>query len=377
MSRIWTQTAALFVDAYRQLNSKKMFWVCLIINAVIVLVFLAIGVTDSGNLSFLWFKTPIPLYMSRAELYVTVFNNFGIGFWLAFVGTILALVSTAGIFPDWITAGSIDLYLSKSISRLRLFFTKYLSGLLFVTLQVAVFSAASFLVIGIRGGVWAPGVFLAVPLVVCLFSYLYSVCVLLGLMTRSTVAAILLTMVFWFVLWGLDRADATMVFFEQVQRVEADNATQQIAEQRAGIEADKKKFATTKPTTRQLANLTQREEELKQLTDEHGSDAHGLSMMRRIHAWVLDTKTFLPKTRETTSLLDRCLPKQETWIERQARDSRESARDSGPQFGNQEVAVAAQKELESRSVWWIIGWSLVFEAVVLALAGWKFCRRDY
>ena len=33
----------------------------------------------------------------------------------------------------------------------------------------------------------------AVPLVVCFFSYLFSVCVLLGVWTRSTVAAILLT----------------------------------------------------------------------------------------------------------------------------------------------------------------------------------------
>ena len=100
--------------------------------------------------------------------------------------------------------------------------------------------------------------------------------------------------------------------------------------------------------------------------------------MRRIHAWVLDAKTFLPKTRETTSLLDRCLPKQETWIQRQARSGR--SRDMGDRssrFGDQDSMMAAQKELESRPVPWIIGWSLAFEAVVLALASWKFCRRDY
>jgi ABC-type transport system involved in multi-copper enzyme maturation permease subunit len=355
-----------------------MFWICLILNAVIVLIFLAIGVSDHGTLSFFGLKTPLPIFMTREELYVSAFNNFGIGFWLAFVGTILALFSTAGIFPDWITAGSIDLYLSKSISRPRLFLTKYLTGLLFVTMQVLVFSAASFLVIGVRGGLWAPGVFLAVPLVVCLFSYLYSVCVLLGLMTRSTVAAVLLTMVFWFVLWGLDRADATFVFVESAQQMESTSLDQQIADQRESVAASKKKFATSQPTPAQQTDLAQQQESLKQLVDQQRSDEHGLTIMRRIHAWVLDAKTFLPKTRETTSLLDRCLPKQETWGERQARSGRSgNMGNRNSSFGDQDSMLAAQKELESRPVSWIIGWSLAFEAVVLVLASWKFCRRDY
>jgi hypothetical protein len=47
-----------------------------------------------------------------------------------------------------------------------------------VWLQVLVFSTASFLVIGLRGGSWEPGLFLAVPIVTLMFSYLFSVCVL-------------------------------------------------------------------------------------------------------------------------------------------------------------------------------------------------------
>ena len=35
------------------------------------------------------------------------------------------------------------------------------------------------------------------------------------------------------------------------------------------------------------------------------------------------------------------------------------------------------KEIRSRSVWWVVGTSLGFEAVVLALAAWIFSRRDY
>ena len=35
------------------------------------------------------------------------------------------------------------------------------------------------------------------------------------------------------------------------------------------------------------------------------------------------------------------------------------------------------KALRRRSVPWIIGTSLAFEAVMLTLAAWAFCRRDY
>ena len=44
-------------------------------------------------------------------------------------------------------------------SRLRLFLTKYLSGLLFVGLQVTVFSVLCFVVIGFKAGAWEPAIF--------------------------------------------------------------------------------------------------------------------------------------------------------------------------------------------------------------------------
>ena len=61
------------------------------------------------------------------------------------------MISTASLFPDFLAGGAVDLYLSKPISRLRLFLFKYSCGLLFVALQIGCFCLASFLVIGLRG----------------------------------------------------------------------------------------------------------------------------------------------------------------------------------------------------------------------------------
>ena len=70
-----------------------------------------------------WFSTP------PAVFYKQMFVSAGIGFWLSWLATNLALISTAGVFPRLSESGMIDMFVSKPISRLRLFVTEYLAGL--------------------------------------------------------------------------------------------------------------------------------------------------------------------------------------------------------------------------------------------------------
>src|SRR5204862_1450850 len=135
------QTWAIFVDAYRELNSKRMFWVTLVLSGLVVAAFATVGLTERGysvlgweNVS--WFNSKV---VSRPMFYHWIFGEFGVKRWLAFVATTLALISTAGMVPDLITGGAIDLYVSKPIGRLRLFLTKFAAGLLFAALQVTFF----------------------------------------------------------------------------------------------------------------------------------------------------------------------------------------------------------------------------------------------
>src|SRR4051812_116104 len=214
-----TQTLALLLDAYRELNSKKLFWITLALSGLVVAAFAGIGVGDHGMSVFFW-EIPIPGVNKNVippeTFYKLAFVKFGIGVWLAWIATVLALVSTAPIFPDFLAGGAIELVLCKPIGRVRLFLTKYLVGLLFVSLQVAVFTTACFLVIGIRGHSWDTRLFLAIPIVVCFFSYLFGVTALLGMVTRSTIASLLGTLLFWFFLFMLNSADAiTLTFREQ------------------------------------------------------------------------------------------------------------------------------------------------------------------
>jgi len=171
------QTTALFVDAYRHLNSKKLFWITLGLSALVVAAVAAVGITEKGISLLIW-EIPVSAVNlntipSKAFFYKNLFIAVGFQFWLTWAAAILALVSTCNIMPDFVSGGTIELTLSKPISRVRLFLTKYLGGLIFVTLQVGVFTVASFLVIGLRGGEWVWSLFWAVPLVVGLALIFY------------------------------------------------------------------------------------------------------------------------------------------------------------------------------------------------------------
>ena len=142
-----SQTLALLLDAYRDLNSRRMFWIVLILSGLVAASFAAIGLTPTGFEIFTWKFTSYffnSKVVSPGDFYKSIFLNWGVDLWLSTIAAALALISTASLFPDFIAAGAIDLYLSKPISRLRLFLTKYLCGLLFVALQIACFCAASF-----------------------------------------------------------------------------------------------------------------------------------------------------------------------------------------------------------------------------------------
>jgi hypothetical protein len=351
-----SQTIAILVGAYRAVNSQKLFWLSLVLSGLVVAVFACLGINHQGVKVLVW-QFDTPWYNSDttppAIFYKDWFVGLGIGFWLSWLAAILALISTAGIFPQLISSGNIDLYVSKPIGRLRLFVSEYLAGLLFVTLQVTVFSVASLLVIGIRGGAWEPGLLVAVPLVVCFFSYLYSVCVLLGVLTRSTVAALFLTLLFWFIVFLAWFAERNLMKYQAMER------------RGVGIQAERQRPVRPPASGGHIHVSDQTAAEDQSATASEPSPSSGVETARQsLHA----VNTLLPKTSETIGLLRR-------WLVRLA--------DLPPTPDDQQLhaMLAAERDVQEaidrRSPFWVLGTSLGFELVILSWAAWVFCRRDY
>lgn len=398
MTLFLRQSIAMFLDAYRELNARKLFWVTLAISGLIVAAFAAVGLNDRG-ITFLWWTIDAPLNARTMEpelLYKFVFASIAIPYWLAWGATILGLISTAGMIPEFVQGGSIELAVSKPISRSRLILTKFLAGLTFAGIQVAIFTVASFLVIGIRGRSWEPGIFLAIPIILLFFSYLYSVCALLGLLTRSTIAALLLTILFWAFVGGVNVTEQTLLLFREgsilreqgiearIESLRAQEARQQEvidkAAQPAGTGAEAEGQAPTDlRAAGALLAMQKTSGDLKRREEQLVKTRGTVKSLTRWHGIFFAVKTVLPKTSETIKLLDRSLLSKED-MER-FRDSGDDqampGSDDDIKISQKSTAKRLDDVMRSRTLGWVVGTSLAFEGVILLLMLWIFRRREF
>lgn len=354
-----TQTLAIFIAAYRELSARRLFWLAIAITLLVVAIFACLGINETG-VTFLGWTLESPFFntttTSPETFYKRLFVSLGIEWWLGLISTLLALVTTCGIIPDLVAPGSIDLLLAKPISRKRLFLTKYATGLLFAAVQVLLFSIASFLVIGVRGGAWEPALFVAVPIVTFFYSLLFSICALVGVITRSSVASLILTLLAWAVIFTLNFAETIVNGGRIANQMEGEVIEAALANQDEPPDDDTREELTT-----DLAEVKANE-----------------PSWQTAHFWLYSAKTCLPKTTDTLALLDRWL------IDSASMPARDESSTQNVQegFGSRRVrgnsiGKAVREQQRTQSIWWVLGTSVLFEAFVLGLATLVFVRRDY
>jgi hypothetical protein len=172
------------------------------LTLIVVLAMLCIGI-ESGKITFFFGLAEVsterfdPGTLGGKSRIAGVVIYLLMDLLLGWIGILLMIIATASTFPTMMERGAIDVLLAKPVSRPRLFFYKYIAGMVFALLQSSLFVGLTFLVMGFRWSAWVPGYLFSIPLLVLLFSYLYCVSVLVAVKTRSTVAAILLSIGAW------------------------------------------------------------------------------------------------------------------------------------------------------------------------------------
>ena len=128
----------------------------------------------------------------------------GAGSWvLLFV----AVIITAGFIPSMMAKGSLDLLVSKPIGRTRLLIYKYVGGLTFVLVLTAFTVLGVWLMIGMRTGLWGMNFLAIIPILTFYFAVLYAVSTLAAAATRNTIVAILATGMAWCALWVVGKVN--------------------------------------------------------------------------------------------------------------------------------------------------------------------------
>jgi ABC-type transport system involved in multi-copper enzyme maturation permease subunit len=134
-----------------------------------------------------------------APLYQQVFlvEDLLVGYLGSGIAVLISVVITAFFIPNMLRKGSVDLLLVKPIHRVVLLVYKYIGGLTFIFLNTAVAVGGVWLALGLRSGIWAVSFLETILVLTFFFAILYSASTLFGVVTRSPIAAILLTCGLW------------------------------------------------------------------------------------------------------------------------------------------------------------------------------------
>jgi hypothetical protein len=123
---------------------------------------------------------------------------------------LFGIFATAGLIPSMIDKGSVEIYLSKPISRPVLFTSRVFGASLGISLNVIYFILGIFIVLGVKLGIWHWG-FLASSLVICFSFFCYfSITALTGLISRSGGLAIMFTFLSVFAAGPLERRESLL-----------------------------------------------------------------------------------------------------------------------------------------------------------------------
>ena len=137
------------------------------------------------------------------------------------LGLLMALVWTAGFLPTFLEASAASVLLAKPTGRWQLLIGKYLGVLTFVGFQVVLFILLTWLALGVRTNVWDMTYWWCIPLLLLQFAALYSFSVLLAVTTRSTVACVFGSLLFWLLAWGINYGSVMARAAEEPQRPSA------------------------------------------------------------------------------------------------------------------------------------------------------------
>lgn len=121
---------------------------------------------------------------------------------LMFVGTFLSIFATASLIPSMLEKGSIDLLLSKPLSRLDILAGRSLGSMAVVFVNMAYLIFGIWVILGFKTGLWLFSLLPFVLIVCLLFFIVQCWMVLWGILLRNSALTIMIT----YVMFGVSSA---------------------------------------------------------------------------------------------------------------------------------------------------------------------------
>src|SRR5439155_11354908 len=136
------------------------------------------------------------------------------------------------------------------------------------------------------------------------FSYLFSVCVLLGVVTRSALAALLLTILFWLFCFGVGSTEVVFLTWKMQAEDQVQRLDRQINSFDERIARMDQPPGTTNPAQRLVDDFKQTR---LRLIEERETAIADVKTWEKWHPLIYGIKTVVPKTGDTIGLLERAM----------------------------------------------------------------------
>ncbi|MBC8451428.1 MAG: ABC transporter permease [Planctomycetes bacterium] len=204
MSQRKLAISGLFLDSTLQVLDNKVFRVLVGLAILPILITFVVGIReDSFSLLFGLWELDYPNWISMLgddprsaliELFLDVVVNSIAGS----MGITVCVAATAFFVPRMLEKGSADLVFTKPLGRSVLFLSRYVTGLFFIAALGLFLTVGMYLGVLIASGLSYPGILWSSLTLVYIFALVHGVTMLIGLLTRSTPAAMILGIMFFF-----------------------------------------------------------------------------------------------------------------------------------------------------------------------------------
>jgi ABC-type transport system involved in multi-copper enzyme maturation permease subunit len=351
----------ILLDSFRMLKARTIFWVTMGISLLVALLYLSLGFDEKG-MSLFFGLVPIENEMFREgtrnadKFYVMLFTKLIAEYWLSWIAVLLGLISCSSIFVEALKEGTAGMELTKKLSRLQVFIAKFLGSLLFVLIPVLLFVVIVFVALRWRVGSWNPTIFWYVPLILLVFTYLYSFLVLIAVKTRSVMTALVLTLILWALSSFIGYVEGQFYTVLKIQEI-VGQGQPEVAETGSGSD----------------------ESETGDAADAGEEEAAALASMERWYDRVVLAYGLFPKTGRTMEVADRLLVVNgEQGIAKGTFTSNMMSLSLEEEDGEMTRDFVRSAELltERHSTFYAIGTSSLFALVMLILAARVFCRKE-
>ena len=371
----------ILLDSFRMLKARTIFWVTLAISLFVALVYLSMGFDETGTSLFFGlshFESDMFREgTSQSEtLYVSIFTKLIAEYWLSWIAVLLALISCVAIFPEALKEGTAGMELTKKLSRFQVFAAKFVGSLLFVTIQVLAFVLIVFLALRWRLGSWNPSIFWYVPLILLVFTYLYSFMMVIAVKTRSVMTALVLTLVLWAI-------SSVIGFFEgnlytMIQTLEMSEKFEAEARESAkplGVDLEGEEGGQIEEGAEDQVQVDDPEPLEEPFVDRDNGDT-GILSMKLWYQRLLAAYAIFPKTGRTMEIADRLIV-----VNGEKGGAKGSFMSIIMGFEEEEdqndmFIEVSEKAADRHSGTYAIGTSVLFSLVMLVWAGWIFCRKE-